>query len=68
MINMYRFYLNETSYVDFKEEELNSFKDVEFTDDNTTKGKLIYITRNDGKSYILIVPMDMLEEVLDANI
>lgn len=64
---MYRFYLNETSYIDFKEEELNSFKDVEFTDDNTTKGKLIYLTRNDGKSYILIVPMDMLEEVLDEE-
>ena len=65
---MYRFYLSETNYIDFKEEELNSFKDVEFTDDNTTKGKLIYLTRDDGKSYILIVPMDMLEEVLDANI
>lgn len=64
-INMYRFYLSESSYIDFKEEELNSFKDVEFTDDNTTKGKLVYLTRNDGKSYILIVPMDMLEEVLD---
>lgn len=64
-MNMYRFYLSETSYIDFNEEELNSCKDVEFTDDNTTKGKLIYITRNDGKSYILIVPMDMLEEVLD---
>lgn len=64
-MNKYRFNLSETSYIDFNEEELNSCKDVEFTDDNTTKGKLIYITRNDGKSYILIVPMDMLEEVID---
>lgn len=64
-MNKYRFNLSETSYIDFNEEELNSYKDVEFTDDNTTKGKLIYLTRNDGKSYILIVPMDMLEEVLD---
>lgn len=62
---MYRFYLSETSYIDLNKEKLNSCKDVEFTDDNTTKGKLIYLKRNDGKSYILIVPMDMLEEVLD---
>lgn len=65
---MYRFYLSETNYIDFKEEELNSFKDVEFTDDNTTKGKLLHLKRYDGKAFILIVPMDMLEEVLDANI
>lgn len=64
-MNKYRFYLSETNYIDFNEEELNSCKDVEFTDDNTTKGKLLHLKRYDGKSYILIVPMDMLEEVLD---
>jgi hypothetical protein len=61
-MNKYRFYLSETNYIEFEENQLNDFKDVEFTDDNI-KGKLVHLKRYDGKTYLLIVPMDMLEIV-----
>ena len=56
----YKFYLSETNYISFEEKDLNGFKDVEFTEDNS-KGKLVHLQRYDGKAFILIVPMDMLE-------
>lgn len=63
-MNKYRFYLSKTDYIEFEKNQLNSFKDVEFIEDNSN-GKLFHLKRYDGKTYMLIVPMDMLEEVLD---
>ena len=56
----YKFNMSETNYIEFTEEEMNNFKNVDFTDDNT-KGKLIHIKRNDGKTFILLAPLDMFE-------
>lgn len=55
----YKFHMSGTNYIEFTKKEMNNLKNVYF-DDGTT-GKLIYIQRNDGKTYMLIVPLDMLE-------
>lgn len=59
----YRFRFNKSCYIDFTEEDLAKGQAVDFIDDNS-KGKLFYVKREDNKQYMIIVPLDMIEEVL----
>ncbi len=59
----YKFRLSETNWVEFTQKELDSFKDVDYIDDNT-KGKIIPINRAfDNGLYQVIAPLEMIEEV-----
>ena len=63
MAKKYRFRLSETNWVEFTQKELDSFKDVNYIDDNT-KGKIIPINRAfDNGLYQVIAPLEMIEEV-----
>ena len=60
----YKFRFNDSTYIDFTEEKLKNAQNVDFIDDNS-KGKLFYVNREDNKQYMIIIPLDMIEEVLD---
>lgn len=58
----YKFRLSETNWVEFTQKELDSFKNVDFINDNS-KGKIIPIKRQfDGSIFDVIVPLDLIEE------
>ena len=62
MSKKYKFRLNEQAFLEFNKENLDSFQDVKYTDDNS-KGKIIPVKRDfDGKVYKIIVPLDLIEE------
>lgn len=59
----YKFWLSKTNWIEFTQKDLDSFKDVNFIDDNG-KGKIIPIKRQyDGNVYDVIVPIELIEEV-----
>ena len=59
----YKFRMSETNWVEFTQETLDNFKDVNFIDDNG-KGKIIPVKREfDGSVYDVIVPLELIEEV-----
>ena len=56
----YKFRLSETNYITITKEQLDNCKDVVYTDDGG-KGKVLTVTRYDGKNYQILAPLDMLE-------
>lgn len=59
----YKFRMSETNWIQFTDKELESFRDVQYIDDNS-KGKIIPVNRGfDNKTYHLLVPLEMIEEV-----
>lgn len=59
----YKFRLSETNWVEFTQEDLDSFRDVDYIGENA-KGKIIPVTRGlDGKHYDIIAPLEMIEEI-----
>lgn len=60
----YKFRMSETNWIQFTDKELESFKNVQYIEDNSM-GKVIPVKREfDNKIYHLLVPLDMIEEVL----
>lgn len=64
MAKKYRFRFSETNYIEFTQEELDSFDNVFYADDNS-KGKIIPIKRFDSKGFKVITPLDMIELLED---
>lgn len=59
----YKFRMSETNYVKFTQKEFDEFKNVQYIDDNSM-GKVIPVIRAfDNKTYQLLVPLEMIEEI-----
>lgn len=61
MSKKYKFRISEMAFLKFNKEDLDSFPNVEYTDDKG-KGKIIPVKRFDNQTYSLIVPLELIEE------
>ena len=61
----YKFDFCETASLEITEERFKNAENVYF-EDTKEKGKKITVQREDGKVFIVIIPLDMFE-VIDEN-
>ena len=67
-MNKYRFRISETNYVEFTQEDLDKFRDVDYIGEDV-KGKIIPVTRSlDGKHYDIIAPLEMIELIENDDV